>query len=56
MPAPTSYRASEPSWLDRALSPFAEVRAGEGATAVLMLVNIFLLLICYSVSRPCASR
>src|SRR5206468_3063721 len=36
---------AEKSWLDRALSPFADVRAGEGATAVLMLVNIFLLLI-----------
>ena len=39
------------SWLDRALSPFTDVRAGEGTTAVLMLVNIFLLLICYSVIK-----
>jgi len=52
MPAPPILpRASEQSWLDRALSPFAEVRAGEGATAALMLVNIFLLLICYSVIK-----
>src|SRR3954452_24512788 len=37
--------------LDRALSVFADVRAGEGTTAVLMLVNIFLLLVCYSVIK-----
>ena len=37
--------------LDRALSLFADVRAGEGATAVLMLLNIFLLLVCYSVIK-----
>ena len=30
---------------------FTDVRAGEGATAVLMLLNIFLLLICYSVIK-----
>ena len=41
----------EKSWLDRALSIFADVRAGEGATAALMLVNIFLLLVCYSVIK-----
>src|SRR5262245_26154860 len=39
------------SALDRALSLFADVHAGEGMTAVLMLVNIFLLLICYSVIK-----
>jgi AAA family ATP:ADP antiporter len=39
------------SWLDRALAVFADVRAGEGLTAVLMLVNIFLLLICYSIIK-----
>src|SRR6187401_894422 len=43
--------AARKSALDRALSLFAEVRAGEGATAILMLVNIFLLLICYSVIK-----
>lgn len=37
--------------LDRALSLFTDVRAGEGATAVLMLVNIFLLLVCYAVIK-----
>jgi ATP:ADP antiporter, AAA family len=37
--------------LDRALSVFTDVREGEGALAVLMLVNIFLLLVCYSVIK-----
>jgi AAA family ATP:ADP antiporter len=41
----------EKSRLDRALSLFADVRAGEGTTAALMLVNIFLLLVCYSVIK-----
>jgi AAA family ATP:ADP antiporter len=43
--------AAAKSRLDRALSLFTDVRAGEGATAVLMLVNIFLLLVCYSVIK-----
>src|SRR6185437_16183342 len=42
---------SQKSRLDRALSIFADVRVGEGATALLMLVNIFLLLVCYSVIK-----
>src|SRR6476469_4574840 len=37
--------------LDRALALFTDVRAGEGSTAVLMLANIFLLLVCYSVIK-----
>jgi AAA family ATP:ADP antiporter len=37
--------------LDRALSLFAEVRAGEGFTATLMLLNVFVLLVCYSVIK-----
>src|SRR5882762_8394139 len=44
-------RPDRKSRLDRVLSPFTDVRAGEGATALLMLVNIFLLLICYSVIK-----
>ena len=39
------------SSLDRVLSIFTDVHAGEGATAVLMLVNIFLLLMCYSIIK-----
>lgn len=46
-----SIQPAAPSRLDRALSLFADVRAGEGATAVLMLVNVFLLLLCYSVIK-----
>jgi len=50
-PATALPQFDERSWLDRALSVFTDVRAGEGATAVLMLVNIFLLLTCYSVIK-----
>ena len=50
-PCETALTPQRKSWLDRLLSVFADVRAGEGATAVLMLVNIFLLLICYSVIK-----
>src|SRR5204863_5499688 len=39
------------TWLDRTLSVFTDVRAGEGLGAGLMLVNIFLLLICYSIIK-----
>jgi AAA family ATP:ADP antiporter len=39
------------TWLDRSLSLFADVHAGEGATVLLMLVNIFLLLLCYSIIK-----
>lgn len=42
---------SEKSLIDRSLSLFADVRAGEGVTVLLMLANIFLLLICYSVIK-----
>ena len=37
--------------LERALSLFADVRTGEGVTVILMLVNIFVLLVCYSVIK-----
>src|SRR5947207_5090800 len=39
------------TWLDRTLSVFTDVRAGAGLGAGLMLVNIFLLLICYSIIK-----
>ncbi len=48
---PAAAAGREAGWLDRALSVFSDVRAGEGATALLMLTNIFLLLICYSVIK-----
>ena len=45
--------------LERLLSIFTDVRAGEGPTALLMLMNIFALLICYSIikiDRPMATH
>ena len=38
--------------LERMLSLFADVRAGEGVTTVLLTVNVFLLLAGYSVMKP----
>ena len=38
-------------WIEHALRPFGDVRPGEGLTVVLMLVNIFSILICYSVIK-----
>ncbi|MES1256197.1 MAG: translocase, partial [Acidobacteriota bacterium] len=37
--------------LDRLLSLFTDVRAGEGTTALLMLANIFVLLVCYAIIK-----
>lgn len=50
-PATTLPITTTRSRLDRALAVFSDVRAGEGATALLMLVNVFLLLVCYSVIK-----
>src|ERR671913_1539815 len=41
----------EKSWIDKLLSPFGDVRPGEGLTTLLMLVNIFTILVCYSVIK-----
>ena len=40
------------SALERLLSLFADVRAGEGASTLLLAVNVFLLLAAYSVMKP----
>lgn len=40
-----------PSPLDRFLRLFTDVRAGEGSTALLLALNVFLLLTAYSVTR-----
>src|SRR5262245_59534701 len=40
------------SAIERALSVFADVRAGEGATTLLLTLNVFLLLAGYSVMKP----
>lgn len=42
----------ERSALERALSVVAEVRAGEGITAVLLTTNVFFLLVAYYVIKP----
>src|SRR5215510_10576708 len=47
----TPIAVGRKSALDQALSLFTEVRAGEGATAALMMLNVFLLLICYSIIK-----
>ena len=39
------------SWLERSLSLFTEVRAGEGVSALLLAVNGFYLLAFYSVLK-----
>jgi AAA family ATP:ADP antiporter len=41
----------EKSWLDRALSVFTDVRAGEGVSALLLAANVFYLLAFYSVLK-----
>jgi AAA family ATP:ADP antiporter len=48
---PTPIVTGAKSRLDRTLSLFTDVHAGEGMTAVLMLLNICLLLVCYSVIK-----
>jgi len=50
-PPETLASGEQKTWLDRTLSLFTDVRAGEGATALLLLGNVFLLLICYSVLK-----
>jgi ATP:ADP antiporter, AAA family len=40
------------SWLDRLLSVFADVRAGEGVGALLLTLNVFLLLGAYNLLKP----
>lgn len=41
-----------PGFLDRALRLFTEVRAGEGATALLLCLNLFILFTAYYVIKP----
>jgi AAA family ATP:ADP antiporter len=47
--SPSDERAGP---LDRALRPFTEVRAGEGATALLLALNVFLVLAAYYFIKP----
>ncbi len=46
---PTPGEAPGP--LDRLLGVFSDVRPGEGARALLMLANIFLILVCYYIIK-----
>lgn len=48
----TDLSASEPAFLSRLLAPITEVRRGEAATALLLMVNVFLLLAAYYVIKP----
>src|SRR4029079_19618641 len=45
-------QTSTPSRLDRMLGVFADVRAGEGGTALLLALNVFLILMAYYVLKP----
>ncbi len=47
----SSTAAQRPGPLDRFLGVFSEVRAGEGAQALLMLTNVFLILVAYYVIK-----
>ena len=47
-----SSPAMERGVLDRLLAPFADVRAGEAPTALLLMLNVFLLLTCYYIQTP----
>jgi AAA family ATP:ADP antiporter len=44
--------AASRSPLERFLGSFADVRAGEGATVALLMLNVFMLLTCYYIIKP----
>ncbi len=48
----TEFITKRKSLLERALSIFAEVRNGEGLTALLMMMNVFTLLTAYYIIKP----
>jgi AAA family ATP:ADP antiporter len=49
--APAFSQREENPWLNRMLRLFSDVRPGEAVTVLLMLANIFIILICYSVIK-----
>lgn len=51
-PVPENPTNPRPSLLDRSLRPFTEVRAGEGATALLLFANVLLILCAYYFVKP----
>lgn len=48
----SGWRGRRPSLLDRLLRLFTEVRSGEGPTALLLALNVFLLLTAYYFIKP----
>ena len=52
MSTATAAAPSPRAGLDRFLRLFADVRAGEGATALLLSLNVFLILMAYYVLKP----
>jgi AAA family ATP:ADP antiporter len=50
-PTQAASTAEEKSWLDRALSLFTDVHAGEGTSALLLAVNVFWLLAFYYILK-----
>jgi AAA family ATP:ADP antiporter len=50
-PPASTPSAPSPGWIDRLLRLFSDVRPGEGVTAVLLLVNLFLLLVGYYILK-----
>lgn len=48
----STSRAARPNAIERLLSLFAEVKAGEGFVVVLMFLNIFLILSSYYILKP----
>jgi len=51
MTPPQTVDAGDKTWLDRVLSLFTEVHAGEGASALLLAVNVFWLLAFYYILK-----
>lgn len=52
MHRPQPPAAETPGLIDRLLTPFAEVRRGEAAGALMLMLNIFLVLTAYSILKP----
>ena len=46
-----TVKAADRSALERFLGLFTDVRAGEGPTALLLALNVFLILMAYTISR-----
>ncbi len=50
--APAEFDRSRLTWVERGLRVFADVRPGEGRTALLMFANVFLILCAYYFIKP----